>query len=118
MKYTLLIYEAPVDFSARNDAKKRDAYWGGWSSYTKALQAAGVMIGGAGLQAPETATTLKIRDGQRLVQDGPFADTKEQFGGYYLIDVPDLDSALDWAARCPSALNGMVEVRPNLQPKG
>jgi hypothetical protein len=59
-------------------------------------------------------TTLRQRDGKRQVQDGPYADTKEQLGGFYEIDVPDLDTALDWAARCPAAATGAVEVRPNL----
>jgi len=72
------------------------------------------MVGGTGLQPPPLATTIRLRDGKRQVQDGPFGDTKEQLGGYYVIEVPGLDQALDWAARCPSATNGSVEVRPNL----
>ena len=72
------------------------------------------MVGGTGLQPPSLATTIRLRAGKRQVQDGPFADTKEQLGGYYVIEVPGLDQALDWAARCPSATNGSVEVRPNL----
>jgi hypothetical protein len=72
------------------------------------------MVGGAGLQPPPLGTTVRERDGKRHVQDGPYADTKEQLGGFYEIDVPDLDTALDWAARCPSASTGAVEVRPNL----
>lgn len=113
MNYTILIYETPADFATRTDpdAKKREAYWAVWPAYSKTLQEAGVFVGGAGLQPPETATTLKLQDGKRLVQDGPFADTKEQLGGFYTIDVPDLDTALDWAARVP---RGVIEVRPNL----
>jgi hypothetical protein len=72
------------------------------------------MVGGAGLQPPPLATTVRLREGKRQVQDGPFADTKEQLGGYYVIEVPGLDQALDWAARCPSVSSGSVEVRPNL----
>ena len=120
MNYTVLIYETPEDFAVRNDPdpEKRDAYWAVWPAYTKALKDAGIFVGGAGLEPPETATTLKFREGKRLVQDGPYAETKEQLGGFYMIDVPDLDTALEWAARCPRAPGRVYEVRPNLQPKG
>jgi len=114
MKYTILVYENTADFGARTDATRKDAYWGAYRAYTKALTDAGVMVGGAGLQPPPLATTVRLRDGKRQVQDGPFADTKEQLGGYYVIEVPGLDQALDWAARCPSVSSGSVEVRPNL----
>ncbi len=83
-----------------------------WIAYTQALREAGVMVGGNRLAPHSAATTVKLRDGRRHVQDGPYADTKEQLGGYYLIDVPDLDAALDWAAKCPGALDGTIEVRP------
>jgi len=73
-------------------------------------------VSGAGLQPPRTATTLRIRDGQRHVQDGPYADSKEQLGGFFVINVPDLDTALAWAARSPAASSGAVEVRPVLPP--
>jgi hypothetical protein len=72
------------------------------------------MIGGAALQPPQAATMVRQRDGKRHVQDGPYAEAKEQLGSYYVINVPDLDTALDWAARCPAAATGAVEVRPNL----
>jgi hypothetical protein len=98
----------------RTDEKKKDVYWGAYRAYTKALADAGVMVGGAGLQPPPLATTIRLTDGRRQVQDGPFAEAKEQLGGYYVIEVPDLDRALDWAARCPAASAGGVEVRPNL----
>ncbi len=83
-----------------------------WMAYTRALIEAKALVGGNALQGPETATTVRVENGQRSIQDGPYADTKEQLGGYYLIDVPDLDSALDWAARMPSMGRGPVEVRP------
>jgi hypothetical protein len=70
------------------------------------------MAGGAGLEPPETATIVRLTNGERMVQDGPYADTKEQLGGFYLIEVPDMDSAIAWAARCPCASHGTVEVRP------
>ena len=114
MKYTILIYESDADFKTRTDAGRKDAYWGAYRAYTTALREAGVMTGGAGLQPPHAGTTLRQRDGKRHVQDGPFAETKEQLGGFYEIDVPDLDTALQWAARCPAAATGAVEVRPNL----
>ena len=74
------------------------------------------MVSGAGLMPPDTATTVRIRDGQRLVADGPFADTKEQLGGFFVIDVADLDTALEWAARSPAATYSSVEVRPVMPP--
>jgi hypothetical protein len=120
MNCTILIYESPADFAVRTDPdlEKRQAYWAAWPPYSKALKDAGVFVSGAGLQPPETATTLKFRDGQRLVQDGPYADTKEQLGGFFIIDVPNLDTALEWAARCPQMPGRVVEIRPNLQPPG
>lgn len=114
MKYTILIYENEAAFNSRTDERRKEAYWGAYRAYTQALQAAGVMVGGAGLQPPPLGTTVRQRDGKRQVQDGPYAETKEQLGGFYEIDVPDLDTALDWAARCPAASTGAVEVRPNL----
>jgi hypothetical protein len=114
MKYTILIYENEADFRARTDDRQKDAYWGAYRAYTKALTDAGVMVGGAGLQPARLATTIRQHNGKRQVQDGPYAEAKEQLGGYYVIDVPDLDKALDWAARCPAASTGVVEVRPNL----
>jgi hypothetical protein len=114
MKYTILIYEAPSEFSARTDAKRKDAYWGAYRAYTQALTDAGVMAGGSALQPANAGATVRHHDGKRQVQDGPYAEAKEQLGGYIVIDVPDLDQALDWAARCPAASTGAVEVRPNL----
>jgi hypothetical protein len=116
MNYTILIYETPADFAIRNDPQKQKEYWAAWPLYTTALKDAGVFVGGAGLQPPETATTLKFNESQRMVQDGPYADTKEQLGGFYMINVPDLDTALDWAARCPRSPGRVLEVRPNLGP--
>jgi len=114
VKYTILIYECESDFSARTSGPRKEAYWGSYRAYTQALTEAGIMVGGAPLQPALLATTVRLLDGKRQVQDGPYAETKEQLGGYYVIDVPDLDKALDWAARCPAAATGAVEVRPNL----
>ena len=114
MKYTILIYESESDFSARTGGPRKEAYWGSYRAYAQALTEAGIMVGGAALQPPPLGTTVRQRDGERQVQDGPYAETKEQLGGSIVIDVPDLDTALDWAARCPAAGTGAVEVRPNL----
>ena len=118
MKYTLLIYENAAGFALRTDPAKSQAYWAAWPAYTKALQDAGVFVGGAGLQVPGTATSVRVGDAKRGVQDGPYAETKEQLGGYFIIDVTDLDRALDWAARVPAAPGSVIEVRPNLVPAG
>jgi hypothetical protein len=114
MKYTVLIYESEADFKARTDETRKAAYWGAYRAYTQALRDAGVMVGGAPLEPAHLATTIRQQHGQRQVQDGPYAEAKEQLGGYYVIEVPDLDKALEWAARCPAASSGAVEVRPNL----
>jgi hypothetical protein len=116
MNYTLVIYESAEDFAARKDPAKRDAYWSRIPPFLKALKDAGVFVGGAGLETPDTATTIRLRDGQRLVQDGPYAEAKEQLAGFFILNVPDLDRALEWAARYPVTPGGSVEVRPNLTP--
>lgn len=83
-----------------------------WMAYTQALSDEGAFVSGDALQPVGTATTVRVRGDERLVTDGPFAETKEALAGYYVIDVADLDAALDWAARIPSATRGSVEVRP------
>jgi len=83
-----------------------------YMAYTKALQDAKVLVASNRLRPTSAATTLRTVDGQTKVLDGPFAETKEQLGGYYLIDVPDLDAALNWAKRCPGVRHGSIEVRP------
>jgi hypothetical protein len=109
MKYALLVHQSQEHFN-RNDA---DAIAAG-KAYGEALMAAGVFVGGAGLGAPHTATTVTLRGGSRQVQDGPYAETKEFLAGFGIIDVPDLDAALEWAARHPSAAHATIEVRPLL----
>ncbi len=116
MQYMLLLTETAEDLAKRNDPVQAGAYWGGWNAFIGAMAQAGVIVNGDGLQGPHTATTLRVRDGARQVQDGPFADTKEQLAGYFVIEVADLDAALDWAAKAPSALSASVEVRPVLPP--
>ena len=111
MQFALLIFESPEAFAARN-ADENDPYLGAWRAYYKALVEANVYVGGNPLQPPETGTTVRLKDGKRRVQDGPFADTKEQLGGFTILELPSLDAALDWAARCPTTAAGAVEVRP------
>lgn len=116
MQYMLIFTEGAEQFAKRNDPTEAPAYWGAWNAYIGALYQSGVVVSGNGLQPPETATTVRIRDGKRVVQDGPFADSKEQLGGYFVIEAPDLDAALEWAARSPSASYGSAEVRPVMPP--
>jgi hypothetical protein len=118
MQYMIMFTETAAEFAKRDDPAQAEAYWGGWSAYIGALAQAGVIVNGDGLHPPHTATTVRIRDGKRIVEDGPFADSKESLGGYLVIEVPDLDTALDWAARAPSARYASVEVRPVLPPPG
>lgn len=116
MQYTILIYETEDDFAARQDPERNTTYWAAYTAYSQAMVEAGVFVGGAGLLPPTTATRLRVRGTERIIQDGPYADTKEQLGGFYVIEVPNLDRALEWAARCPAAATGTVEVRPKLPP--
>lgn len=114
MQYTIMIIESPEGFAARTDPAQQQAYWSGTMHYLNALKEAGIFVGGAGLQLPETATTLIPEGGQYRVQDGPFAETKVQLGGFFIIRAGNLDEALQWAARFPQRPGTLVEVRPNL----
>src|SRR5499427_3683383 len=108
MKYALL-FHAPTELASR---PKDPALRAAGLAYGEALRAAGVIVFAAGLQPPDNATMVSVRDGKRHVHDGPYAETKEYLGGFVIIDVPDLDAALEWAARNPAAGGGVVEVRP------
>jgi hypothetical protein len=116
MQYMLLFNEPAGHFAMRDDPAHAEEYWGAWNAYVGALAASGAVVNGDGLHPPSTATTVRVRDGKRDVQDGPLPDTKESIGGYFVIEVPDLDAALEWAARAPSAAYASVEVRPVLPP--
>lgn len=118
MQYAILAQESPADYAARTDPATAESYWASWAGYVAALRESGIMTAAAGLQPPDTATTIRLRGGSVEVQDGPFADVKEHLGGVFLIDVPDLDAAMEWAARCPAAALGSVEVRPVIPPMG
>jgi hypothetical protein len=111
MQYLLMIYgnEAAMQSASKQAVEQMHAAYG---AYTGALQEAGVIRGGERLRPSSAASTVRVAGGKTQVLDGPYAETKEQLGGYYLIDVPDLDQALSWAARCPGAAHGVIEVRP------
>ena len=100
MQHAILLTETPEDFARRSDATAPE-YWSAWSAYSQAIAQAGVFVAGAGLMPPDMATTVRINGAGRQVQDGPYADTKEQLGGFFVIDVPDLDAALEWARKRP-----------------
>jgi hypothetical protein len=112
MLYALLIYEKQADFARRKPSVETNEYVGAWRKYYEAMVDAGVYVGGHPLDAPETATTVRLSDNKSQIQDGPYANTKEQLGGFTLLELPSLDAALEWAARCPAAAYGAVEVRP------
>ncbi len=114
MKYMLLLVSDPADEPAF-DSAEFEPYMGEWFAYSAALTEAGALVDGYALQGTDVATTVKVRDGERVVTDGPFIESKEVIGGYYLIDVANLDEALDWAAKIPSVRFGTVEVRPVME---
>lgn len=116
MQYMLSFFESTAEVARRDDPAQAPAYWGAWNAYVGAIAQSGVMVSGNGLQPPRTATRVSVREGRRQVQDGPVADAKEHLGGYFVIDVPDLSAALEWAARSPNAAAGYTEVRPVLPP--
>ena len=111
MQYLLMLYSNEAGWPAMTPAQQQQGM-AAYKAYTEALRNAGVLRASDRLQPTSTATTVRITDGKSQVLDGPYADTKEQLGGYYLIDVPDLDAAISWASRCPGASHGLVEVRP------
>jgi len=115
MRYTLFLYNNEADFSdpSEEEMQQQLAVFG---AYINDLQQANVFVDTDWLQPSLTATTLSLRSGERQIQDGPYADTKEQLGGYFVIDVPDLDAALAWAEKCPSAQYGLIELRPSAMP--
>jgi hypothetical protein len=111
MKYILMDYVGEAGWPALS--KGEQEHWlGAYIAYVEAMKTAGVLVQGTGLQPTSTATTVRVAGGKTQVLDGPYADSKEQLGGFHIIDVADLDAAISWAARCPTALYGVVEVRP------
>ena len=108
MRYALLIYVEPFEATPEQNKEIQVAY----SAFGRDAVAADVMRGGEALEDAKTATTVRVRNGQTLVTDGPFAETKEEFGGFYLVEAPNLDEAIKWAAKIPGAVRGSIEVRP------
>ena len=111
MKYALTIYG---DETARESAteEERNATSQAYGALTQEMDSSGALLAGEGLYPTATATTVRVRDGERSVTDGPFAETKEQLAGFYVLDCKDLDDAIDWAAKIPGAQGGSVEIRP------
>jgi len=113
MQYMLLIYQNEAGMA---QAREQDIteMMGAYGAYTKAMQDAGVLVGGDRLDRSANGTTVRTENGKTKVLNGPYAEAKEQLGGYYIIEAKDLDAALSWAARCPNAQHGVMEVRPIL----
>ncbi len=111
MRFAMLIYERPEAFASRA-REDPEPYRAAWRVYFQAMEAAGVHVGGDPLDLPHTGATVRVTDGKRHVQDGPYADTKEQLAGVAILELPSLEEAIAWAGRCPAAAAGAVEVRP------
>ena len=111
MQAMILAFETPGDFARRTDPAQFRQYMDGWYSFGGALEKADILRCGAALAGAETATVISVKDGRRQLEDGPFADSKEQLGGYFIIEVDSLEEASEWARKCPAARNGRVDVR-------
>jgi hypothetical protein len=111
MQYMLLIYGDESSWGDRSDAE-RGQIMQAYGAFTEELRQSGSMVAGDALQPTQTATTIRVQDGETLTTDGPFAETKEQLGGYYLVEADSLDEAIEWAGKVPGARHGSVEVRP------
>lgn len=111
MKYILMTYVNEGAWPKMSKAEQEQGA-AAYMAYGEALQKAGALVGSNRLRPTSAATTVRIANGKSQVLDGPYVDSKEQLGGYFLIDVPNLDSAISWASRCPAAGHGVVEVRP------
>jgi hypothetical protein len=111
MQYLLLIYEREADWNAMNE-KEKSTIFQDYMAFTQGIMKSGHHRAGDALQPVSTATTVRVRNGKTVTTDGPFAETREQLGGYYLVEAKDLDEAISIAARIPSARHGSVEVRP------
>jgi hypothetical protein len=111
MQYMLMAYVNEAGFATMSQAEQQQGI-AAYAAYAEALKKADVVKGSNRLGPSANATTVRVSGGKPQVLDGPYADSKEQLGGYFLIDVPDLDAAISWAARCPASGHGVVEVRP------
>jgi hypothetical protein len=111
MRYLLLIYtqeQVEVEATPAEQEAVMEAYF----AFSREIREAGVMLSGEALQPTAAATTVRVREGKTLTADGPFAETKEQLGGYYMLECPDLDEAIEWGAKIPGAKHGSIEIRP------
>ena len=115
MQYALLIYEPPDSFRLTAPPEEQQKIYGEYMQYSRDLQAAGAVRGGAPLQTTDTATTVRVRGGEILTTDGPFAETKEWLAGFFLVECATPDEALEWAAKIPGARYGSIEVRPLME---
>ncbi|HXE26482.1 MAG TPA: YciI family protein [Roseiarcus sp.] len=111
MQYLLLLHSDEKAMQAATQDQST-AMLAAYGAYTKAMSDAGVRVGSARLRPTSTATTVRVKNGKTQALNGPYAEVKEQLGGFYLIEAPDLDQAISWAARCPGAEHGAIEVRP------
>jgi hypothetical protein len=111
MKYLLTIYSDEAADARKTPVESKEEY-GACFAFTNEVQAAGAMVAGEALHPTSTATTVRVREGKTLTTDGPFAETKEALGGYYLLDCTNLDEAIRWASKIPGASNGSIEIRP------
>jgi hypothetical protein len=111
MQYMLLIYGDQSGWETRSEEERGQIYQA-YGAFTEELLNSGSHVAGDALQPTDTATTVRVRDDETLTTDGPFAETKEQLGGYYIVEAGSLDEAIDWAAKIPGARHGSVEVRP------
>ena len=117
MEYLLLIYDSEAEFAKMSKADTEGMY-ADYGKFTQSIQQSGNHRAGQQLQPVATATTVRVRDGKRLVTDGPFAETREQLGGYFLIDAKDLDEAIGIAGQVPAGRWGTVEIRPVMEIPG
>ena len=115
MHYALLIYEPPDSFRLTQPPEEQQKIYAEYMKYSADLQAAGAVRGGAPLQTTDTATTVRVRNGEISTTDGPFAETKEWLSGFFLIECGSFDEALEWAAKIPGARYGSIEVRPLME---
>ena len=111
MEYLALIYGDQQAWEAATD-EERAAGYEKYAEFADAARAAGVLVGGDELASTTSATTVRVRDGKQLVSDGPYAEVKESLGGYFILDCPSFDSAVDWASRIPAVDTGAIEIRP------
>ena len=117
MRYTLFLYNNEADFKETTPEEMQQAMQV-FGQYIQALKEADVFVDTDWLQPSMSATKISLRDGELFVQDGPYADTKEQLGGFFVIDVANLDAAMAWAQKCPTIHYGIIEIRPSAMPTG